>query len=216
MKKNIAIILSGCGYLDGAEINESVLTMLALEEANISYNIFSLNKNQHHVVNHQTGDEEQGVRNILVESARIARGNIQDIKELEVKEFDGIIVIGGFGVAKNLSNFAILGEKYSIDDDIEKVLSQFKEQQKASAYMCISPVLLPKIYDKPTCTIGNDADTASIIENLGGQHIEVQSDQVCIDQKNKIITTPAYMLCGSILEARKGISKLVSEFKQML
>ncbi|GEM77424.1 isoprenoid biosynthesis glyoxalase ElbB [Vibrio sagamiensis] len=207
---NVAVILSGCGVFDGAEINETVLTLLALEEQGCDYTCFSLDKPQNHTINHHSGEMEETERNILEESARIVRGNIKSLSEIDVNDFSALIVPGGFGVAKNFSSIASDGKNFIIDPEIEKVLRSFSAAKKPVGYMCISPVLLPKFYHGVRCTIGNDLDTANIINELGGQHVDCAVEDIVIDEEHKVVSTPAYMLASNMVEAKRGIDKLVS------
>jgi enhancing lycopene biosynthesis protein 2 len=206
----LAVILSGSGVYDGSEINETVLTLLSIEELGATYECFAPDIKQMHVVNHITGDEMPNEkRNVLVESSRIVRGNIKPLTELSAGDFAGLIVIGGFGAAKNLSNFAVKGAEFSVIEDFKLVATAFKKLNKPLGFMCIAPVLLTKIYDSVTLTIGSDVETAIIVTNLGAIHEIKSVDDISIDIKNKVVTTPAYMLADNLIEAKKGIYKLV-------
>ncbi|MDO6506076.1 isoprenoid biosynthesis glyoxalase ElbB [Colwellia sp. 4_MG-2023] len=209
--KKVAVILSGCGVYDGSEINETVLTLLAIEQNNASYCCFAPNIEQHHVINHLTGEvSENESRNVLVESARMVRGNVDDLCELRVQDFDAIIVPGGFGVAKNLSNFALDGDNYQVNDQVLSACQAFAKAEKPAGYMCIAPAMLPLIYPKGVQgTIGTDRDTASLITAKGLIHKNCGVDDIVIDETHKLVTTPAYMLATSISEAASGINRLV-------
>ena len=209
--KKVAVILSGCGVYDGSEIHESVLTLLALEQNGASYRCFAPNIAQYHVINHLTGEvSEHESRNVLVEAARIARGDIEDITELQVQDFDALIVPGGFGAAKNLCNFAIDGDNYQINPQVLSVCQAFAKEEKPAGYMCIAPAMIPLIYPKGVQgTIGTDAGTASLIEAKGLIHNNCNVDEVVIDNAHKLVTTPAYMLATSLTEAASGINHLV-------
>ncbi|QUM90485.1 isoprenoid biosynthesis glyoxalase ElbB [Moritella sp. 36] len=206
----LAVILSGTGVYDGSEINEAVLTLLSIEESGSTYQCFAPDMEQMHVVNHLTGEVMVNEsRNVLVESARITRGDVKPITELNAIDFDGLIVVGGFGAAKNLSDFAIKGAEFSAINEFIKVATDFKNAQKVVGYMCIAPMLLTAVYDDITLTIGNDADTAKTLEGLGAKHEVKDVTSVSIDIENRVVTTPAYMLANSLLEARVGIKNLV-------
>ncbi|WP_047045186.1 isoprenoid biosynthesis glyoxalase ElbB [Vibrio mexicanus] len=207
----VAVVLAGCGVFDGAEIQEAVLALHALEELGVEYQCFAPNKDQHHVVNHLLGEEQKQTRNVMEEAGRIVRGNIKPLDSLSANEFDGLLVPGGFGVAKNLSNLAFVGEAVEIDPDFKRVMTEFKEAKKKAGYLCIAPALLPLVYPGVKCTIGNDVETAQVIEKLGGKHVDCAVDDIVIDEANRVITTPAYMLANNMLEAGKGIKKLVEE-----
>ncbi|CNJ80598.1 isoprenoid biosynthesis protein with amidotransferase-like domain [Yersinia aldovae] len=210
--KTVGVVLSGCGVYDGAEIHESVLTILALDRAGARVLFFAPDKPQLHVINHFNGEVVAQERNVLVESARIARGQIAPLCDADSNRLDALIVPGGFGSAKNLSDFAIQGPECVIDPDLVKLMQSMHKSGKPIGFMCISPVMLPKLLGKPVrLTIGNDPDTIEAIEIMGGEHIICPADDVVVDAENKVVTTPAYMLAGSISEAAKGIDKLVTK-----
>ncbi len=209
--KKIAVILSGCGYLDGAEIRESVLTLLYLDQQEAEFEIFAPDSDQHHVVNHLTGEEQEGTRNSLVEAARIARGEIKPLKDLHAVGFDALIVPGGFGVAKNLSNFAFKGADAELFPEFAAVLQDFHVTKKPIGLICISPAVACAALKGIKVTIGEDADTAKAIKEMGGKHIEQASDEVYIDSANKIISTSAYMRDDKISNIATGIEKLVAK-----
>lgn len=208
--KNIAVILSGCGVYDGSEIHEVVLTLLAIEQNGANYRCFAPNIEQHHVINHINGEVSNEARNVLVESARLCRGDVEDLCELRVQDFDALIIPGGFGAAKNLSTFALDAENYEINDQVLAAASAFAKVEKPAGYLCIAPALLPLVYGQGVQgTIGYNNDTAKLIVAKGLNHIECEVDGVVVDQARKVVSTPAYMLATSISEASKGITKLV-------
>lgn len=212
----IAVILSGNGVYDGAEINEVVLTLLAIEQKGFVYECFAPNKAQHHVINHITGAEMPESRNMLIEAARIVRGKISALTECKADDYSALIVPGGFGVAKNLSNLAFDNEVALLPEFLS-VCIDFKKKNKPVGYMCIAPVLLPVIYGKGvTLTIGRDLDMANRVNNSGGIHQNTTVDGIVIDKVNKIISTPAYMLANNISEAKVGIDKLVDAVVRMI
>lgn len=210
--KKVAVILAGSGVFDGSEINEVVLTLLHLTKASAGYQCFAPDKPQHHVLNHLTGATEASSRNVLQESARIARGEVQALTELQAEEFDALIIPGGFGVAKNLCDFALQGAAATLDTEVKRVCTEFAEQGKPAGYMCIAPALLPLVYPAGIkLTIGNDADTAAALQQMGAEHIECTVDDIVVDAEHKVVTTPAYMLAQSVAEADVGIGKLVTQ-----
>jgi enhancing lycopene biosynthesis protein 2 len=210
MQKRVAVILSGCGVQDGAEIHESVLTLLRLDQRGVEMQCFAPDIAQHDVINHLTGEKMPESRNVLVESARIARGAIKDIREAHAEDFDALIMPGGFGVAKNLSNFAFEGIHCSLQPELLTLAEAFAESGKPIGLICISPALAAKIYGPGvTCTIGNDPDTAKAICKMGGNHTECAVDEIVEDTARKLVSTPAYMTAQSISEAAAGINKLV-------
>ncbi|AKA38338.1 isoprenoid biosynthesis glyoxalase ElbB [Yersinia ruckeri] len=215
--KRVGVVLSGCGVFDGAEIHESVLTLLALDRAGVEAVCFAPDKPQLHVINHLSGEVSAEVRNVLVESARIARGHIQPLSAANSDNLDALIVPGGFGAAKNLSSFATEGSACSVDQDLYKLVQKMHKADKPIGFMCIAPALLPKLLgDRVRLTIGNDIDTAESIESMGGEHIVCPVDDVVVDAEHKVVTTPAYMLAGSISEAATGIDKLVAKVLDLI
>jgi len=216
MSKKVAVILSGSGVYDGAEIQESVITLLRLDQRGAQVQCFAPNIAQLHVINHLTGEEMPESRNVLVESARIARGNIKDLREADVNDFDALIVPGGFGAAKNLSNFAIEGAGCTVQTEVLALAEAFAEAGKPVGLICISPALAAKIYGPGvTCTIGNDADTAAAMNKMGATHEECAVTEIIEDKARKLVTTPAYMLAQNISEAASGINKLVDRVLEL-
>ncbi|GHF00830.1 isoprenoid biosynthesis glyoxalase ElbB [Thalassotalea profundi] len=215
--KNVAVILSGCGVYDGSEIHEAVLTLLALDQQGAKYRCFAPNINQYHVINHLTGEvSENETRNVLVESARISRGDVENIEELCVDEFDAIIFPGGFGAAKNLCDFAINGENCTVNPLVLNAAKTFANANKPAGYMCIAPAMLPFVYGEHIVgTIGNDAGVAQALTQLGLKHKNCAVDDIVVDEKSKLVTTPAYMLATSISEAAQGINKLVTKVLEL-
>jgi len=210
--KQVAVILSGSGVFDGAELHEAVLTLLAIEQEGASYQCFAPDVEQLHVINHLTGEVAEGeTRNVLVESARIARGNIKSIAECDVNAFDVLILPGGFGAAKNLCTFAVDGKNCAFNEDVLNVCEAFARAKKPAAYACIAPALAAKVYGNQTkMTIGSDKDTAEGLNALGACHVDCAVDEVVVDNDAKLVTTPAYMMANSISEAHTSISKMVS------
>ena len=216
MSKKIAVILSGCGVYDGAEIHESVITLLRLDQRGAEVQCFAPDIAQLHVINHLTGEEMPESRNVLVESARIARGEVKDIREARVEEFDALIVPGGFGAAKNLSNFAVEGAGCSVNPDVLALAEAFAEAGKPVGLICISPALAAKIYGPGvTCTIGNDTDTAAALDKMGATHQECAVEEIVEDTARKLVSTPAYMVGKSISEVASGINKLVDRVLEL-
>ena len=214
--KNVAVILSGCGVYDGAEIHESVITLLRLDQRGAKVQCFAPDIAQLHVINHLTGEPMPETRNVLVESARIARGEIKDIREARVEDFDALIIPGGFGAAKNLSSFATEGAACSVQADVLNLAEAFAEAGKPIGLMCISPAIAAKIYGPGViCTIGTDADTAAAVSKMGGTHQECEVSEIVEDKARKLVCTPAYMLAQSISEAASGINKMVDRVLEL-
>lgn len=216
MHKKVAVILSGCGVYDGAEIHESVLTLLRLNQRGIEVQCFAPDIPQLHVVNHLTGEATDESRNVLVESARIARGAIKDVREADAGEFDAVIVPGGFGAAKNLSSLAVEGADCDVQADVLALLKAFAAADKPVGLICITPALAAKIYGPGiVSTIGNDPDTVATITRMGGVHQDCHVEEIVEDTAHKLVSTPAYMLAQSISEAASGINKLVDRIIEL-
>ncbi|MFV1466280.1 MULTISPECIES: isoprenoid biosynthesis glyoxalase ElbB [Idiomarina] len=214
--KKVAVILSGSGVFDGAEVNETVLTLLHIAKQGASYECFAPDIEQMHTINHLKGEESGDKRNVLEEAARITRGEVRPLSDLDSTEFDALILPGGFGVAKNLCDFAVKGADMTINDEVLKVGQAFVDAKKPAGYMCIAPVLLPHIYGKGVkVTIGNDGEVASAINKMGGEHVNCGVRDIVVDDKHQLVTTPAYMLAENLLDAEEGISKLVEKVLYM-
>lgn len=214
--KKIAVILSGCGVFDGSEIYESVLTLLRIAQQGNEYQCMAPDIEQLHVINHLTGEVAEGEsRNVLLEAARLARGEIIDLATANPDDYDALIFPGGFGAAKNLCDFAVKGADARINADVKSFAQAIHKAGKPVGLICIAPAMTPLIFGEgATCTIGTDNDTASAIEAMGGKHQNCPVNDIVIDQERNIISTPAYMLAGSITEAASGINKLVDEVLQ--
>ncbi len=213
----IGVVLSGCGFIDGAEIHESVLTLLAIHRNGAQVVCMAPNIDQMHVVNHLTGKETGEKRNVLVEAARIARGKIQDIKNVKADDVDALVFPGGYGAAKNLCDFAVNGADCKVQPDVAKLAREMHKAGKPLGFICIAPALAGKIFqgEGMTLTIGNEKETAEAIRKMGHQHQDCGVREVSIDKKNKIVSTPAYMLAQNLAEAADGIEKLVKEIISM-
>jgi len=209
--KKFAVILSGCGVFDGSEIHEAVMSLYAIAKHGATYEIFAPNINQHHVINHIDGSVMNEKRNVLIESARIARGKIKPLNEFNPELFDALVFPGGFGVAKNLSTWAFDGINCSIHPQVEAAIKGMHKLKKPIGALCIAPVLLAKIIGNVTITIGKDASTAQAIEKLGAKHLTTSHAQVVVDEKNMLFTTPCYMLDANIIDISNGAKAIVSE-----
>ncbi|EGR0169886.1 isoprenoid biosynthesis glyoxalase ElbB [Vibrio alginolyticus] len=210
--KKVAVILSGSGVYDGSEIHEAVLALYAIEKAGANWHCFAPNIDQLHVINHLTGDEMDETRNVLIESARIARGNIDDVAKLNVDEYDALLLPGGFGAAKNLTDFAVSGAECSINTHVAQACRAFANAKKPAGYLCISPVIIPMIYEQGVKgTVGNDEAVSIAFNQLGGEHTTCPVEDIVFDEKHLVLSTPAYMLAENISQAASGIEKLVSK-----
>jgi len=212
MKTKVAVILSGCGAYDGSEIHESVLTLLALAKSGADVSCIAPDIAQKHVIDHSKGKEmEDEDRNVMVEAARISRGDILPLDNVKADDFDAFIYVGGFGVAKNLSSYAFDGADYDVDPSVVDLIQATHAAGKPQGFMCIAPVLAARALGPKgvQLTIGNDAETAAALESQGAQHINCSVNSIVVDKANRVVTTPAYMLAESITEAESGINQLV-------
>ncbi|MAS77587.1 MAG: isoprenoid biosynthesis glyoxalase ElbB [Candidatus Neomarinimicrobiota bacterium] len=213
----IGIVLSGCGVNDGSEIHEAVITMLELDKAGADMLLMAPNIDQLHVINHATGEEMDDSRNVLVESARISRGDIEDIAVVTSENVDALIFPGGFGVAKNLSDYAMAGVECSVNPDVLRLSREVHNEGKPIGAICIAPAIMATILSGETeLTVGFDEQTASDIDAMGAKHVLCPVDEIVVDKEKKVVSTPAYMEAKSIKEAALGIEKLVAEILNMI
>lgn len=214
--KKIAVVLAGCGVLDGAEIHEATMSLYAIKKLGAEYEIFAPDMDQYHVINHLTGKEMNEKRNVLVEAARIARGHIKPLSKYDVKDFDGLLFPGGFGVAKNLCTFAFDGYACEINPEVLEAIKTTHGAGKPIAALCISPVLLAKALGKGKLTVGEQSGTSQAIERLGAKHEATRHGQVIVDQENKLLSTPCYMLNANIVQIAEGAENIVKEMLKMI
>ena len=212
-----AVLLAGSGVFDGSEIYETTLTLLNLDRADIDYQCMAPDIPQAHVINHMTGEEMPGEsRNVLIEAARVARGEIIDLAEANPADYDALIVPGGFGVAKNLCDFAFKGDAMQINPSVKTFIQAVHKAGKPVGLICIAPTMAAQLFGEGTaCTIGTNEDVAAAIGKMGGKHISCPVTDVVVDETKKLITTPAYMEAGRIREAADGIEKLVAQLIDM-
>lgn len=214
--RKFAVLLSGCGVFDGAEIHEATLSLLAIIRQGCSYEIFAPDTNQHHVINHITGEEMEETRNVLVESARIARGKISNLKQFNPALFDGLILPGGFGAAKNLSTWAFEGADASILPEVEEAITGMVALKKPVGALCISPVILAKVLGKVHLTIGDDESTIDALETLGANHVYTTHGEVVVDPDHNLVTTPCYMLDATIDQIADGADNVVDAMIKLM
>jgi len=216
--KHVGVVLSGCGVYDGTEIHEAVITLLALDRAGATAVCMAPDVDQTQVIDHRSEQETGERRNVLAESARIARGNVRNIQDVRAGELDALIFPGGFGAAKNLSSFAFKGPECTVHGDVTRLVKQMHQAGKPIGVMCISPVVVARIFGgeiRLELTIGNDRETAEAIERMGAKHVEVPVTEIVVDKDNKVVSTPAYMCANTISEAATGIEKLVGAVLSM-
>ncbi len=224
----IGVLLSGCGVYDGAEIQETVLTLLALDEAGAEAVCLAVNKNQHHVINHLSGEEMPESRNMMVEAARIARGAVHDLSTFDVSNLGALVIPGGFGSAKNFSTWAFDGPNGSILPEIKKIIQQFISDKKPIAALCVSPVLMALALGDselhPTMTLGSNLEKSPYdiqAFTAGMEQKGVSSEmktirEISVDEKLKIVSAPCYMMEASIVEIRNNISQAIKALIQLI
>ncbi len=208
----VALILSGCGVYDGSEIREAVLTHLALDEKGVEVHYFAPDIPQYHVINHLEGAQAEEVRGVLVESARIARGDIKPLIEAKAEDFDAVVLPGGFGAAKNLCTFALEGSDCHVNPEVAGFLREMHVSGKPIGLACIAPAIAARVFgeERVELTIGNDAETAKALEQMGARHVDKAVSECHLDAKQKIVTTPAYMYGDArVSEVFKGIQEMV-------
>ncbi len=208
-KKKIAVILSGCGHQDGAEIHEATLTLWAIHKNGADYQCFAPNIMQHHVLNHITGQEMDEQRNVLIESARIARGKVEDLARFDAAAVDALVIPGGVGAAKNLCTYAFDGPQCTVNKDVEQAVRAMHKAGKPIGALCIAPVLLARILGDVTLTIGQDENTAAQVREMGATHAPTGIGEVAVDQENKIVSTPCYMLDSRVDQIAAGADALM-------
>ena len=210
--KRVAVVLAGCGYLDGAEIHEATLTLLSLDRRGVAVKAFAPDKPQMHVVDHiKTEPQESEARNVLQESSRITRGDIQPLSAFNAEDVDALIFPGGFGAAKNLCNFAVEGTGMTVEPDVEAAIEAVHSQGKPLGFICIAPVIGAKVLGSKgvKLTIGHDDGTAQAVESFGAKHVACDVTDAVLDADHKVASCPAYMLGPSIAPVAEGIDKVV-------
>jgi len=217
-QKRVGVVLSGCGYLDGAEIHEATCTLLSLDRRGAKLVALAPDVAQMHVVDHVKSAPAEGEsRSVLKEAARIVRGQITEISKVSAKDLDALVFPGGFGAAKNLCSFAVDGRNMRVLPEVEKLAREMLAAGKPQGYICISPVIAGKLFGAGgvKLTIGNDGDTAAALESWGARHVECKVEEIATDEKHKIVSTPAYMLGPWIAPVAAGIDKLVAGVLEM-
>lgn len=215
----VCLVLAGCGVYDGSEIHEATAALLALRKAGAEVICAAPDVDQMHVINHLDGSESFVGRNVLEESARIARGKIRSLGEIYSADIDAIFFPGGFGAAKNLSTFAMQGTNCTVNPQVERIIQDMHAKRKPIGAVCIAPVIIAKVFEgsgvQPKLTIGMDKGTAEAIIGMGGYHENRKATEVCIDEENLIVTGPAYMLAGDITEVFTGVENAVNELVRL-
>ena len=214
----VGVVLSGCGFLDGAEIHEATCTLLSLDRRGATLVAAAPDVPQLHVVDHLKGAPAEGAaRSVLVESARIVRGKIRDLAEVHARDLDALIFPGGFGAAKNLCTFAVDGRAMRVQPEVERIVREVRAEGKPMGFICIAPVIAARVLgdEHPKLTVGDDAETAAAVESFGARHVTCKVEEICVDERLKLVSTPAYMLGPWIAPVSVGIDKLVSAVLEM-
>ena len=217
MAPKIGVLLAGCGVMDGSEIHEATLTLYFLDKHGAEIVCMAPDKDQADVVDHAKGKPAAEKRNVLAEAARIARGNIRDVKSVTAAELDGIIIPGGFGAAKNLSTFAKDGTDCTVDADVSRLLNDLRAASKPIGALCIAPAVLARLFGKAgvKLTIGTDPGTAAALEKMGARHRNAAADEIVVDEAMKVVTTPCYMTARRISEVGEGVEKVVRKILEL-
>lgn len=212
----VGVVLSGCGFLDGSEIHEAVLTLLALQKTGIDYQCIAPDIDQMHVIDHGSGEPAaEETRNVLTEAARIARGDIKALGDVSADEFDALVFPGGYGAAKNLSNFAIAGTSSEVDPSVARLVQEMHSEGKPIGFICISPAIAARLLPGVKLTIGSDPGTAAALEEMGAEHIECPANDFVEDPDQKVLSTPAYMCDAPLPDIAEGIEKLVNRLSAL-
>lgn len=218
----IGVLLSGCGVYDGSEVQEAVLALLAIAEAGGEAVCIGIDENQFHVVNHITGEEQKESRNMMVEAARIARGKIVEINDVTPADIDALVIPGGFGNAKNLTDWAFKGADSTISASVKLLIVNMINVGKPIAALCVSPVVVAKALEDsdihPTLTIGSNKDESPYdiqgfvdgLENVGAKTVMKLKDEIHIDKENKIVTAPCFMMNSDLLTLRNNIANAIN------
>lgn len=214
--KKIAVILCGCGHRDGSEIHEATLTLWAVHKNGAEYQCFAPNVTQHHVLNHLTGEEMPEQRNVLIEAARIARGKIKELAQFNAADFDGLVIPGGVGAAKNLCTYAFDGPDCAVNPDVARAVKAMHAAGKPIGALCIAPVILAKVLGGVTVTAGQDIETAANIVKMGGVHTPTLHGEITVDRANKIVSTPCYMLESRVDQIGAGADKLIQAMLELI
>lgn len=226
--RKVAVVLSGCGVYDGSEIHETVLTLLAIKQNGGEYQCMAPNIKQHHVLNHMSGEELNEDRNVLIESSRIARGDIKNINECSMDDYDALVIPGGFGAAKNLSKWAFNGPDGEINADVRRIVNEAVTQKKPVAALCMGPTLVAKSLEgsglNSKLTVGTTEESSPYeidaisagMESVGANPSMKSIREVEIDQNNKIVSAPCYMMDGDIVDVHNNIQLAIKEMFVLL
>lgn len=215
-KKTFAVILAGCGHQDGAEIHEATLTLWAIHKHGADFRCYAPDIRQHHVLNHINGQEMREQRNVLIESARIARGKVAALATFSPEHADALVLPGGFGAAKNLCSYAFDGPNCTVQPDVARAIEAMHRAGKPIGALCIAPVIVAKVLGQVTLTIGEDAATVENLAAMGARHQPTREGEIAVDEANKIVSTPCYMLNSRIDQVANGVDRLIAAMLRMM
>ena len=209
--KKFAVVLAGCGHKDGAEINEAVTLLLAIDQHHCEYQCFAPDRQQTEVVDHLTGKKVVGAkRNIMTEAARIARGNILPLDQFKAEDYDALFFPGGFGAAKNLCDYAFKGADMMVQPDVTRAILEMHEAKKPIGAMCIAPVMLARLIPGVCVTLGAEGSpVADQVRGWGAEHVQTENGDVCADNEDLVFTTPAFMLDATLKDVYDGAYNMV-------
>ena len=216
--KKFAVILAGCGRKDGSEINEAITLLLSIEQHHCEYQCFAPDRPQTEVIDHLTEKKVTNAkRNILTEAARLARSKILPIEEYNAADYDGLLFSGGYGVAKNLCDYAYKGADMEVQPDVARAIVETREANKPIGGMCIAPVMFAKLLPGVCVTLGNEGtDDADNIRKMGAYHVQTEHGDVCADNELMVFTTPAYMLDATLKDVYDGAYNLIEAIVETL
>ncbi len=215
--KKFAVVLAGCGHLDGAEIGEAITLLLAIDQHHCEYQCFAPNRPQTEVVDHLTGKTVKETRNIMTEAARIARGNILPIEQFKAEDYDALLFSGGFGAAKNLCNYAFKGADMEVEADVARVINDMHKAQKPIGGMCIAPVLFAKLIKDVCITLGSDGTPPTDhVFKMGASHVQTEAGDVAADNEKLVFSTPAYMLDATLKDVYDGAYNFIETIVETL
>jgi len=224
-EQTVAVVLSGCGVMDGAEVTEAVGLIVSLSQAGFGMAFYAPDRFQANVIDHYRGVAAGESRNILSEAARIARGNIKPLSAIRPEAHCAIVFPGCFGAAKNLCNFAEAGGRANLYEDVQAALSPFVEERKPIVALCAAPLVLGLIarncgISGSRITFGGYAEGKAMVDALGvwGQtHVEMPVDGACVDEGHRFVSVPAYMYGGATpAQVFAGCQAAVAALKQLL
>ena len=208
--KKFAVILAGCGRKDGSEINEAITLLLSIEQHHCEYQCFAPDRPQTEVIDHLTDKQTKEKRNVLTEAARLARSNVRPIEEFKAEDFDALLFSGGYGVAKNLCDYAYKGADMEVQPDVARAILEMHEAKKPIGAMCIAPVMLARLIPGVCVTLGAEgSDVADHVRAWGAEHVQTENGDVCADNEDLVFTTPAFMLDATLKDVYDGAYNMV-------